>query len=525
MNLISTRDDNPTLGVDFQHAMLNPNAPRNGLYTFSSLPRLSPKEIEGFRTMSYEALCLALFNKLGLNIDERALKNALQSYQSFDDPTNPAPLRTLQSRTFMLELFHGPTRAFKDMALQPFSRLFSHYAEQHKRHHLILTATSGDTGPATLQGFANAPYIRVACIYPSGGTSEVQRRQMCARDEANCKVFGIYGDFDDAQSTLKALLRDSEFIAQLEKRGIALSAANSVNIGRIIFQMVYYVWSYVRLLDSGAIERDEELSIIVPSGNFGNILGAFFAKQMGVRLGKLIVASNTNHILTDFIQSGVYDISHRRLIQTKAPAMDILKSSNVERLLYALYGSARTRELMESLESSGAYRLNERELELLQEHFEGYYCDDEACLDSIREGANEGVLLDPHTAIGYHIAKALRARGVQTPLLCVATAEWSKFAPSMKQALCPAQNLSCENPTLENLACENPKNLACENHTFASLERAQDDKAIIHAICESMPHIAQPTQILSLFDKKEIHTQVLNPNELKAHILRWLAES
>lgn len=502
--LISTRDDKAKT-ASFEEAMLNPSAILGGLYTFKTLPKLSQNDIKSLCHLSYENLCIELFKKLDLGINEDTLRNALQSYQNFDEANNPAPINTLDSKLFLLELYHGPTRAFKDMALQPFSRLFSHYASTRKIPYLILTATSGDTGPATLHSFANTPFINVACIYPHGGTSEVQERQMCGHTQPNCKVIGIHGDFDDAQNTLKTLLCDDDFIHTLRNKGIALSAANSVNIGRIVFQIVYYFWAYLQLLHNNAISSDEELSVIVPSGNFGNILGAFFAKAMGLKLGKLIVASNSNNILCDFIQSGVYDISKRTLLKTKSPAMDILKSSNVERVLYALYGSERTYELMKELELYGKYTLKAHELTMLQENFDAYYCDDKSCLNSIKEASLNGILLDPHTAIGYHVAKQVRTIKPQTPLLCVATAEWSKFAPSMKEALLDSSSL--------------------DSKLQKSLSNAHSDEQIIQSICESIPHATIPTHILKLFSQTQQSSTLLQPHEVKNCILQWLTDS
>lgn len=316
-NLISTRDDTIT-PISFKEALLNPAAKGGGLYTFAKLPHLSLEQIAHFKELSYKQLCAEVFSILELNLAPELLSYALEGYDGFDDKTNPAPIVPVsgsnQVPIYCLELFHGQTRAFKDMALQPFGRLLSHFAKESKQEYLILVATSGDTGPATLQSFANQGCIRVICLYPRGGTSDVQRLQMTTQEASNLKVIGLKGDFDDAQSSLKSLLADKDFAQKLESKHLALSAANSVNIGRIVFQIIYHIWSYVSLLKQGKLALGEKLSIIVPSGNFGNILGAFFAKKMGLPLERLIVASNANNILSDFIQSGVYDISQRTLI-------------------------------------------------------------------------------------------------------------------------------------------------------------------------------------------------------------------
>lgn len=500
MNMfVSTRDDNKELSVTFEHAMLNPNAPQGGLYTFSKLPFISIEELQSFQTLSYKQLCEALFSHLKLNLNPHFLQEALQSYDSFDDPTNPAPLYALNKNLFMLNLHSGPTRAFKDMALQPFGVLLSSFAKANKTPFMILAATSGDTGPATLQSFANKDYIKVVCLYPDGGTSDVQRLQMTTQESKNCKVIGIKGDFDDAQSALKNLLANKDFIHKLNNLGISLSAANSVNIGRIVFQIVYHFWAYLSAVKNGHITLGEKLSIIVPSGNFGNILGAFFAKKMGLPLHRLVVASNENNILSDFINTGVYDVSFRHLIKSKSPAMDILKSSNVERMLYFFFGAKRTKELMENLATQGKYSLSDSELALLQEDFSAMSCDDEQCLQSIAECFKIGYVLDPHTAIGYFVAKNLQQKGVIGKSIFLATAEWSKFAPSVYLALMGdkiAKSCSTAHSTLH-------------------------DEEAIKAIC-AKANCTISKQITNLFAKEEVQKDVLDVEKLESHIIEWL---
>lgn len=492
---ISTRDDNKDLGVTFQHAMLNPNAPQGGLYTFSKLPLFSQEMLQSFQNLSYKQLCEKLFSSLNLNLNPNLLQEALQSYDNFDDPTNPAPLHTLSKNLFMLNLHSGPTRAFKDMALQPFGVLLSSFAKTNKTPFMILAATSGDTGPATLQSFANKEYIKVVCLYPSGGTSDVQRLQMTTQESKNCKVIGIKGDFDDAQSALKNLLANKDFIHKLNNLGISLSAANSVNIGRIVFQIVYHFWAYISAVKNGSITFGEKLSIVVPSGNFGNILGAFFAKKMGLPIHKLVVASNVNNILSDFINTGVYDISFRHLIKSKSPAMDILKSSNVERMLYFYFGAKRTKELMENLATQGKYSLLDSELALVREDFSAMSCDDTQCLQSIAECFKNGYVLDPHTAIGYYVAKTLQEKGVIDKSIILATAEWSKFAPSVSAALTQEQIL------------ESSQNIC--------------DEEAIKTIC-AKANCTISKQITDLFSKDEVQKDVLDVSELESHIIEWL---
>ncbi|TLD81673.1 threonine synthase [Helicobacter sp. MIT 05-5293] len=495
--LVSTRSED-AVGVSFEEAILQPVAKEGGLYTFQSLPTLNKDDIARFERLSYSELCEDIFARLGLGLDTHILKEALQSYESFDDITNPAPVKKIDSDLFILELFHGPTRAFKDMALQPFGKLLSSFAKQKHQDYLILTATSGDTGPAALESFAHKENIRVVCLYPQGGTSDVQRLQMTTQNAHNLKVLGIEGDFDDAQSALKSLLADSAFNDALAQRKIALSAANSVNIGRIVFQIIYHIWAYVSLIKTHSLSYGEKLSIIVPSGNFGNILGAFYAKKMGLPIGRLVVASNPNHILTDFITSGVYDITQRSLIKSFSPAMDILKSSNVERVLFDLYGAKRTKELMQSLEKTRRYALTSSELALLQEHFDAFFCDDEKCLQSIAAAFEKGHLIDPHTAVGYYVAQVL-GREKLGKCVIASTAEWSKFAPIVESAI-----------------------------SSRDTHQALVDKEAIKAISQYQiqgQNVCITQSIENLFSKTEVHREILKTSQLKENILHWLDEA
>ena len=347
----------------FIQAMLDPNADFGGLYTF---PTITPfDDITRLYELEYRDICKEVFKQLHIDIDSAILESALQSYNTFRN-NNIAPFVKIEDNLYCLELYHGPTFAFKDMALQPFSKLLDSVATQQKQQYLILSATSGDTGPATLNAFANLHYIKAICLYPKGGTSEVQRLQMTTQDASNLKVFGIHGDFDTAQSTLKTLLKNEKFRESLEKKGYKLSAANSVNIARIAFQIVYY-WVIGKELFKQNITY---FSVVIPSGNFGNALGAFFAKKLGLPITKICIASNPNDILTEFFTTGSYDIRHKTLHLSYSPAMDILKSSNIERLLFAYFGAVRTKELMESLDTKLFFTLTKQELAQLQETFE-----------------------------------------------------------------------------------------------------------------------------------------------------------
>ncbi len=319
------------------------------------------------------------------------------------------------------------------MALQPFGSILSSLAKQNGENYLILAATSGDTGPAALNTFKNKEGIKVACMYPSGGTSDVQRLQMVCEDGKNLKVIGINGNFDDAQSALKTLLSSDTFKEELKKHNLKLSAANSVNFGRIIFQIVYHIHSYIQLVKQNEITIGEKIYLIVPSGNFGNALGGYYAQKMGIPIEKILIASNENNILTQWINDGVYDIRNKELILTKSPAMDILKSSNIERVLFDLFGANRTKELMYDLNEKNIFTLSSEEKEKIQEIFSAANSDDAYGMKTIKEFSNSNYLMDPHTATCLKAYEELKEK----PLKCVmySTAEWTKFSPTVLNAI------------------------------------------------------------------------------------------
>jgi threonine synthase len=472
----------------FSYAVLNPSASFGGLYAPETLPKLNDDFFIEAIKKNYKELALDILKLFEIDIDESVLKEALSLYDHFDDKNSPAPLVKIKPDLFINELYHGPTRAFKDMALQPFGRILSDLAKKENKKYLILAATSGDTGPATLDTFENKENIKVACLYPSGGTSDVQRLQMVTAQGKNLKVIGIKGNFDDAQSALKALLSSNSFKENLQKQGFSLSAANSVNFGRIIFQIVYHISSYVELLKQNAIKKGEKFYIIVPSGNFGNALGAYYAKKMGLPVEKILIASNINHILTDFINTGVYDIRARKLLQSVSPAMDILVSSNVERVLFDKFKSQRCKEFMSDLGEKKSYALTKEELSLLQEDFEAIYSDDNFALETIAKFAKNGYVLDPHTATCIKAYENVKLK----PLVCVAcsTAEWTKFAPSMLKAI---QNDG----------------------------KKYDDKEALDIISKQLS-LKIPRSISSLFDKEITHAQVVEKSQIEQSITEFL---
>ncbi|MGM0594933.1 MAG: threonine synthase, partial [Pseudomonadota bacterium] len=429
MNFIETRgnDGQHPPKVTFSQAILSPIASFGGLYSPEALPELGADFLADHMGADYKTLARDILAAFDIDIEQAVIDEALALYDRFDDPANPVPVVKVKEDLYVSELWHGPTRAFKDMALQPFGTVLSSLAQQRGEEYLILAATSGDTGPAALETFKNRANVRVACMYPDGGTSDVQRLQMVTEDAANLKVIGIKGDFDDAQSALKRLLGSDTFKQKLREKQIYLSAANSVNFGRIIFQTIYHVHSYLELVRQGAIELGEKVYLDVPSGNFGNALGGYYAMKMGLPVAKILIASNRNNVLTHLIRDGRYDLRNLDVVPTTSPAMDILKSSNIERVLFDLFGAERTRALMQQLDEEKHYELTSDELAELQAIFAADFCDDEEGKRYIKAAFADGYLMDPHTATCLKAYESCRDEALKT--IVYSTAEWTKFSP------------------------------------------------------------------------------------------------
>lgn len=493
MNFIETRGNDGILSqeVTFSHAILNPIASFGGLYVPKTLPKLEDNFIQNHLNSSYKELAFDILKAFDIDIDESEINKALDLYDNFDDKNNPCPVVKVKDDLFVHEQYHGPTRAFKDMALQPFGSILSSIAKQRDEKYLILAATSGDTGPAALNTFKNKENIQVVCLYPDGGTSDVQRLQMVCEDGKNIKVLGIVGTFDDAQSALKNLLASKSFKDELEKDNIKLSAANSVNFGRIIFQIIYHFWSYIQLVKQNEITLGEKIYLVVPSGNFGNVLGAFYAQQMGVSIEKLLVASNENNILTQWINTGIYDIRGKELKLTKSPAMDILKSSNIERVIFSLFGAKRTKELMNDLNQNNFFKLNESETLELQKYFSATFSNDEEGNISIKEFLDDGYLMDPHTATCIKAYKDLRQKPLKTVIY--STAEWTKFSPTVLNAL--KQN----------------------NHKYSDKEALEEISSNYEANL--------PQSIKDLFSAEIKHSSVIDKKDIETQIVKFIRES
>lgn len=434
MKLIETRgnDNKHPVEVGFPEAILSPLASYGGIYVPTVFPRLDLDTLAKSNP-GYKGLAKSILNEFDLGIDENILQQALNLYDAFDDPDNPVPVIKIRDNIFVCELYHGPTRAFKDMALQPFGAVLSGIAQQRNENYLIMAATSGDTGPAALETFKDQPNIKVVCLYPVGGTSDVQRLQMVTETAENLKVVGVKGVFDDTQNALKTLLSSNDFKATLQAENTCLSAANSVNMGRIIFQLIYHVHSYLELVRRQEIQLGDKVYLDVPSGNFGNALAGYYAMKMGLPVEKIIIASNSNNVLTQLIETGKYDIKDRAVVTTISPAMDILKSSNIERVLYDLYGAERTKDLMHQLDTEHCYELTKNEHEHLKKYFVADYCTDEEGTEIIRQEFENGYLMDPHTATCFKAHRTCAKKDI--PTIVYSTAEWTKFSSIIANTL------------------------------------------------------------------------------------------
>lgn len=437
MPYISTRGAE---AISAPEAIVRGIAPDGGLYAPLSLPHLKKEDFIALQKMDYPSRAAWV---LSLLLDgftqEELLSMAKAAYARFDDE-KVAPVKPLGENQYILELFHGPTLAFKDMALQMLPRLLTASAQKQgeQREIAILTATSGDTGKAALEGFRDVPGTSVNVFYPLGGVSAVQEKQMVTSKGKNVHVTAVKGNFDDAQTGVKTLFADPAFVEKMNAMGKTLSSANSINLGRLAPQVAYYLSACADLLESGDITWDEGLNICVPTGNFGNILAAWYAKRMGAPIGKLICASNKNDVLSDFIRTGVYD-RRRPFHKTISPSMDILISSNLERFLLELAGGdcKQVSIWMEQLKKEGVYDIGEEKLQKMQQTFVGGCADDQRTGDTIRKMWDaEKYVLDPHTAVAACVADDYRKNtGDAAPLLIVSTASPYKFAADVAKAL------------------------------------------------------------------------------------------
>ncbi|MBO4924986.1 MAG: threonine synthase [Clostridia bacterium] len=427
-------------GVSAPEAIVRGIAPDGGLYVPASLPALTKADFDLFAALDYPARAARTLAWLLDGFSEKELlPMARAAYARFDHPA-VAPVKALSGRRFVLELFHGPTLAFKDMALQMLPHLMTAAARKtgEGREIAILTATSGDTGKAALEGFRDIAGTSVTVFYPQGGVSAVQEKQMVTSQGKNVHVVAVKGNFDDAQTGVKALFADADFRQEMNALGKTLSSANSINLGRLAPQVAYYLSACAELLSRGEITWEEGVNVCVPTGNFGNILAAWYARRMGAPLRRLICASNRNDVLTDFIRTGVYD-RRRDFHKTISPSMDILISSNLERYLWELAegDSAQVRVWMEQLKTEGQYAVSEIARARMRACFFGGFADDKATAAAIaRVWRQDGYLPDPHTAVALAVLEDYRHdSGDPAPILAVSTASPYKFSADVAAAL------------------------------------------------------------------------------------------
>lgn len=424
--------------VTASQAILQGLAPDGGLFVPDHIPALD-RNIEEIAKMDYRQTAYEVMKLFLTDFTEAELKNCIdRAYDSKFDTEEIVPLAEAAG-AYYLELFHGPTIAFKDMALSILPHLMTTSARKNnvKNKIVILTATSGDTGKAALAGFADVEGTGIIVFYPKNGVSPIQERQMVTQKGENVLVVGIHGNFDDAQSGVKKLFADRELAAEMEKNGYQFSSANSINIGRLVPQICYYVYAYGTLLGEGKIARGEVVNVVVPTGNFGNILAAFYAKKMGLPIGKLICASNENKVLFDFFRTGTYD-RNRDFVLTASPSMDILISSNLERLIYRITGndSGETAELMGALNGAGKYEITEDMKSALGDFYGNYATEAETEAEIRRLYEEWGYVIDTHTAVASAVYRKYREEtGDGTRTIIASTASPYKFAGSVMKAV------------------------------------------------------------------------------------------
>ena len=438
MNLLYKSTRNSETTVTASEAILKGLADDGGLFVPVTIPRLSVPVGE-LKNMSYQETAYVVMKEFFTDFTEEELKDCInKAYDSKFDTEEIAPLAKVED-VYYLELFHGATIAFKDMALSILPHLMTTSAKKNKVKNeiVILTATSGDTGKAAMAGFADVEGTRIIVFYPKNGVSRVQELQMVTQKGENTSVVAIHGNFDNAQSAVKAMFEDKALAEELNSAGFQFSSANSINIGRLVPQIVYYVYAYAKLLENEEIAEGEEINVTVPTGNFGNILAAYYAKQMGVPIAKLICASNENKVLFDFFGTGVYD-KNRDFILTTSPSMDILISSNLERLIYLIAekDAEKNAALMEALRKDGRYAIS-GEMKANLSDFAAGYSEESEVEQTIHDTyENTGYVMDTHTAVAASVYKRYREDSRDTRKTVIAsTASPYKFAGSVMSAI------------------------------------------------------------------------------------------
>ncbi len=440
MKYVSTRDGN--ICVDSAQAILRGISKEGGLFVPDHFPKISLEFLEDLRGKSYLDRAVAVLSLYLTDFTQEELRRCVEgAYASGNfEGENPAPISVLSPDVYLLELWHGPTCAFKDMALQllPYLMSQSNQKAGDGKTIVILVATSGDTGKAALEGFQDVAGTKILVFYPQKGVSAIQKLQMVTQRGENVGVAAVEGNFDDCQSQVKEIFTNPAILSRLEENGLTFSRANSINWGRLVPQIIYYISAYCDLVADEEIPLGEPVNICVPTGNFGNILAAYYAKQMGLPVSKLICASNENNVLTDFIRTGVYD-RNRPFYLTTSPSMDILISSNLERLIFELTGRDHqlTAKRMDELKGAGRYSLTPEELKKMQEDFYGGFCTDAQVSQRIAHTFQQySYVCDPHTAVALEVCDQYRQQtGDETRTIVASTASPFKFTSTVLGAL------------------------------------------------------------------------------------------
>lgn len=491
----STRDN--SCRVTAAQAISRGISSEGGLFVPEAFPQLSMDELQGLVGKSYNEKAKAVLSKFLTDFSAEELANCVDCAYTTEkfDSGNISEIAKVGEHAYLLELWHGPTCAFKDMALQLLPHLLTVSAEKTVpgKEIVVLVATSGDTGKAALEGFKDVSSTKMLVFYPVHGVSNMQKLQMTTQEGGNVAVCAIEGNFDDAQSGVKKIFTDPDVLKELEKNGQMFSSANSINWGRLVPQIVYYIAAYTSLVEQGEISLGEQVNVVVPTGNFGNILAAYYAKGMGLPVGKLICASNRNKVLTDFLRTGVYD-KNREFHTTPSPSMDILISSNLERLLYDLCGKddAQIREWFSALAKEGRYSVTPEVLSKLRAGFYGGYCTDEETLSTIGKVFREyGYLSDTHTAVGLKVYEDyVQVTGDTAKTIIASTASPYKFTGSVLKAI-------TKDPIPED--------------DFAQVE-----------LLAKLSGTTPPASLLALKDKKVRFTGSVQKEEMVEQVLRML---
>ena len=436
----STRDR--SVRVTAAEAIARGISEEGGLFVPEHIPAITLKDIENLMEQTYVERAIFVLSRFLTDFTADEVRDCAESAYTVErfSGDHPAPVHVMQDGTSVLELWHGPTCAFKDMALQILPHFMRVAAKKTAGGNeiVILVATSGDTGKAALEGFRDAPNTRILVFYPENGVSPMQKLQMTTQEGANVGVCAIRGNFDDAQTGVKTIFTDPAVKEKLAKDGKQFSSANSINWGRLLPQIVYYISPYCDMLKNGSIKLGDAINVVVPTGNFGNILAAYYAREMGLPIARLICASNCNNVLTEFLSTGTYD-RNRAFHTTVSPSMDILISSNLERLLYHLCGEndKQINGWMKELKETGSYTVSDEVLSKIQALFAAGWCDDKQTLQEIHDiYEREQYLCDTHTAVAMHVYREYRENtGDKTPTVVASTANPYKFSASVISAL------------------------------------------------------------------------------------------